>query len=441
MKKLYAFLLFFIGCSKGFSQGTDIIFWLDNSGSITETEYNNMKISVDSIMEKVLSCNSKNRVTVIQYAAPVSGGAFVPKIKIETDFTDTIVPFTRAPLLDIGNYDLAHESLGLIGKALDHIPDANILGTQTTLNRTLGNKLAIYFFTDALRDDTTGSLLVNKDSLIIGSNGAFHNYTDFKTSREATFIVTMVPSGAETFMPGSDIKAKRTGAAISSRSTGGTYILGDIEYYPADPDGPASLPRFFLYKTSFSFTPIEINAISDQLCSVVQVPCPEHLVLTSPTHDVHAPIQDNRQVSISITASNQINAKAVGIYHAGSTIVLKPGFHSKNSSRFRAYIEGCSDKFVGREAGLEEKQKMKTESKSSRSFLLYPNPATQKATIEHDQIIKNIQIMSIDGKIILTKEVGANLYEIDLSNYKKGLYLVTVQTGDGKILTHKLVKN
>ncbi|WP_343623190.1 3-coathanger stack domain-containing protein [Flavobacterium lindanitolerans] len=442
MKKLYILILFLTCGLKSFAQGTDVIFWIDNSGSIDDIEYAAMKASVSNIMANVLECNPDNKITVIQYAATKVGTNFIPKIKIETDFTNSAISFSRVPVADVGNYDFAHESLGLIGKALDHITDSNILGTSF-LNRTSGNTLAIYFFTDALRDDLTGSCLVNKNTILIGSNGAFQNYTNFKVSRNATFIVTMVPSGAEGSMPGSDLKAKKAGAAISSGGNGGTYILNEIESYPLDPNGPGSLPRFFLYKPNFTLTAVEIGAISDQLCSVVQAPCPQHLILTSPLDDVNAPIQDNRQASISITASNQINKEAVGIYHAGSTLVFKSGFHSKNGSRFRAYVEGCSDKFVGRESDITNRKEFQKEMKGTQIVqkpLLYPNPATQKATIEYDEPIHNLLISSIDGRTIFSKILKTNSYEIDLSNYKNGIYIVTIQTSNGNIFTSKLIK-
>lgn len=444
MKKRYLYFLGFILLSlNSFGQGgTDVIFWIDNSGSINSYEYSHMKSSVDSIMKKVLACNTKNKVTVIQYGAQMitsNPRTFNPKIRIESDFTDSVINYERASRINLGDYDFAHESLGLIGKALDHIPDPNILHT-TTLNRTPGNKLAIYLFTDAIRDDLNGSCLVNKDFIQIGSDLAFENYTSFKTTRDATFIVTMVPSGWDSVVPGTDSNAKRAGAAISSGSRAGTYILNMIESYPLDPDGPGSLPRLFLYKNIFLLSPVEIDAISDQLCSIQETECIPHLIMTSPIDDVHAPIQDNQQASISITASNRINSEAVGIYHAGKTIVMLPGFYSQSGSRFRAYIEDCSNRFIGR--GLAQKQLFEEKSnKPYNKISLYPNPANQKVTIENNELIKSLQILSIDGKLILDEEINTNHYELDVSNYKNGIYIIITKTKSGNILSSKLIKD
>lgn len=75
-----------------------------------------------------------------------------------------------------------------------------------------------------------------------------------------------------------------------------------------------------------------------------------------------------------------------------------------------------------------------------QKLLLYPNPATQKATIEYDEPIQNILITSIDGRTIFSKTLDTNSYEINLSNYKSGMYIVTIQTNNGNIYTSKLIK-
>ncbi|MEZ0006133.1 hypothetical protein ABH942_001496 [Flavobacterium sp. 28YEA47A] len=213
---------------------------------------------------------------------------------------------------------------------------------------------------------------------------------------------------------------------------------------------PATINTSVTGTTQYVFTPNSGQAIQCPVSiDVVVLPpgqpncCIPDLTLTSPGDDVASGNQDNRETSNTITAHNTINSGAVGIYHAKNAITLKKGFYSANGSRFRGYIEGCSGTFVGRQpAPTETKdfQKLITDTKVPQKLLLYPNPATQKATIEYDQPIRNILVTSIDGKTILSKELDANSYDIDLSNYKNGMYIVTVQTGDGRTITSKLVK-
>lgn len=434
MKNVYLICLsFLLFAFKGHSQGSDVIFWVDNSFSINPTEYNEMTTSIQAIMEKVLTCNPANRISVVQYAA--TGNAATAKIWIETPFTNVATTFARRTVL--GNNDFAHESLKLIGNALDGIPNANILSPTTTLNQTPGNSLVIYFFTDAARA-IGGSYLVNAYSTTVGTNPAFLNYTSFKTTRNATFIVTMVTVG--TSNPAWDIEAMKAGAAIAS---GGGSYTGAIESYPADPDGPGVTPRFLLYKIDFSLTATEIDNVTEDICSIAGTNCVPDLVLVSPTHDVNIGTQDNRQASNSITASNSIISNTsnggVGIYHAGNTIVLKPGFHSMYRSRFRAYIQECPSDFVGRKANLEPNKNNGKEEKIS----LFPNPSSTSVTIMlNSSLIQHISIVSMDGRIMLDKKIKeAEKHEVAVNDYKEGVYLVTVTTVDGKIFKSKLVKN
>ncbi|MCY1235082.1 hypothetical protein D9M72_476860 [compost metagenome] len=197
-----------------------------------------------------------------------------------------------------------------------------------------------------------------------------------------------------------------------------------------------------LYKTTFSLTATEIDNTTEDICSVAVENCVPNLVLVSPTHDVNIGIQDNRQASNSITASNSIfgtvSSPGVGVYHAGNTIVLEPGFHSMNGSRFRAYIQECPSDFVGREANSVLTKDINEEEKIS----LFPNPSSTNVTIALTQsLIQRISIVSMDGRTMLDKEVkGAESYEVAVNDYKEGIYLVTVIAMDGKIFKSKLVK-
>ncbi|MBC8644627.1 3-coathanger stack domain-containing protein [Flavobacterium lindanitolerans] len=427
MKNVYLiYLSFLLFTFKGYPQGSDVIFWLDNSGSISNLEYTQMTSSVQAIMEKVIVCNPNNRISIVQYGS--TGDASESKIWIETPFTNVVPVFTRRNAVGIG--DFAHEALGLIGNALDGIPNPGIVSPITSLSPTAGNSLVIYFFTDATRNSPT-SYIVNTSSPGMNTSTAFQNYTTFKTIRNAKFVVTIVSPNANA-----------TQAAAAVASTGGTYT-GIVESYPTDPDGAGITPRFLLNKTDFIMTPAEINNTTEEICSIAIKDCLPDLVLISPTHDVNIGTHDNRQASNSITASNSIISNTsdggVGIYHAGNTIVLKPGFHSMYRSRFRAYIQECPSDFVGRKANLEPNKNNGKEEKIS----LFPNPSSTSVTIMlNSSLIQHISIVSMDGRIMLDKKIKeAEKHEVAVNDYKEGVYLVTVTTVDGKIFKSKLVKN
>ena len=70
---------------------------------------------------------------------------------------------------------------------------------------------------------------------------------------------------------------------------------------------------------------------------------------------------------------------------------------------------------------------------------VYPNPATDKLSIETSGLIKNIQLLNLDGKII--QQFSPNSYHLSLnmSNLKSGLYLLRVQTNK-QLFDEKVIK-
>ncbi|QIA06488.1 plastocyanin/azurin family copper-binding protein [Draconibacterium halophilum] len=75
-------------------------------------------------------------------------------------------------------------------------------------------------------------------------------------------------------------------------------------------------------------------------------------------------------------------------------------------------------------------------------FTMYPNPATNKVTLEYDGFNKNasIRILDLAGKAHAVRSTNSgNKIELDLSNIPQGLYLIQLQDGD-LLQTQKLLK-
>ena len=278
------------------AQGSDVIFCIDNSGSIDANEYAQMSNSVKALISNVLSCNPSNRVSVVQYGTYFGLNATVPRIFIESNFTNNTVGAQNF-IRRLNSGDHAHEALGLIGNALDNINNANIVSTQKTLTRTAGNSLVVFLFTDAFRgigDIVNGSYLVNFNSPGISTNGAFQNYTNFKNNRGAKFLVVHVSADD----PVASVKA-----ASSIASRGGTYT-GALETYPLDPDGN-NLPRFYINNgASFTLTPTQINAVSTDICTISIV----GNITLNPVNEncplFPQPVSGSYSIPVGATASN-----------------------------------------------------------------------------------------------------------------------------------------
>lgn len=413
MRNVYIYLcLLMLMSTRGFGQGTDVIFLVDNSGSIVNTEFAEMKTSINAIMAQVLECNPLNRVTVVQYNNT--------GINIHSDFVHQPIIFNRFYANGGGNIPAA---VNRIASVLNGLPMMGITGV-TNLHRTPGNSLAVYLFTDATRD---GDLLAGSPA--VGDNAGFLAYINFKNNFGAKFIVTNTEG--DDLVPGT--KAASAGVA----SVGGTYTE-DVESYSNDPDGQGVTPRLFLH-SSFNLSALEIDIVTDFICSIAEPECIAILTLGTPDNVLPGDPQDNRQASDRINASNTISSGEVAVYHAANAIVLTSGFHSQNGSRFRAYIAECDSGYTGRPVSAAKL----TESEDAKRLVFSPNPAGPVVTVSHDDGLQAVKIISLEGKLMYSGEFSGKepLLNIDISRFESGIYIVTTITSKGETTSDKLIKH
>ena len=72
------------------------------------------------------------------------------------------------------------------------------------------------------------------------------------------------------------------------------------------------------------------------------------------------------------------------------------------------------------------------------SVSIYPNPANNLITIEAGENIQNIELMDIEGRILLTKTVGATKVLLPVANLARGVYLLNV-IGQNNAVIKKVV--
>jgi len=72
---------------------------------------------------------------------------------------------------------------------------------------------------------------------------------------------------------------------------------------------------------------------------------------------------------------------------------------------------------------------------------LSPNPVSDKLNIKIDKgEISSIKLWSINGKLYDTYNLNNQAFELDMSNFEDGLYLLQIQT-DSEIVVKKIIKN
>lgn len=201
---------------------------------------------------------------------------------------------------------------------------------------------------------------------------------------------------------------------------------------------PAIVGDAYLYGSDIT-TPIVGRGLP-QWVHWQQSGCTSILTLTTANNVVQG--QNNRQASNTLNAANVITENGSANYHAGTAVVLKPGFHGASGSSFRGYIEGCSGQFSGlRTSGEEELQNFSMTEVKQSLFTLSPNPAADRTVIASDKMMTHVEVKSLTGTIFYSGKVNDKSHELYIGNYPKGFYLVMVTTDTGEVEVKKLIKD
>ncbi|NOQ72801.1 MAG: T9SS type A sorting domain-containing protein [Crocinitomix sp.] len=97
------------------------------------------------------------------------------------------------------------------------------------------------------------------------------------------------------------------------------------------------------------------------------------------------------------------------------------GVYVDDSTKFNFVVEGGTD-------GIDEANKAQIQ--------LFPNPTTEFLTVKYEnwQTNAQIQFMTIDSKLVLTREVTAKSTQIDLSSIENGIYFIQILDPKGAIV-------
>ncbi len=139
----------------------------------------------------------------------------------------------------------------------------------------------------------------------------------------------------------------------------------------------------------------------------------------------------NKQLSVNFQHTGNWNeffsGASLNVSNTSTTLSLNPG-------EYRLY----SDKVLPAFKELATETSLIPGTKSS--VQIYPNPATDQLQIEATYPIQNIQIYTIDGKIISASTPNLNSTILNLTTIKPGIYLIRILTS-AQLFTQKIIKN
>ncbi|MGB1256606.1 MAG: GEVED domain-containing protein, partial [Thiolinea sp.] len=233
--------------------GTDILFIVDNSGSISSAEFSDFSQSIQDVGRSFLADNPNNRIGVAHFGGPseslASGGQYV---YLERDFSTT--PMT-APVRRFGqggtyNTNWFADHLAGAVHQMRYALDGNnattssfVISPLREMARDKNIPLQIVLMTDAARygDWTPGDISMLIDPVGSGSEpndgSDFTIYNQLKTENINFAVVSF------------NVSADASAAAAAISSVGGSYS-GAVDVNNPDPEGSQTLPRRYVPVTS-----------------------------------------------------------------------------------------------------------------------------------------------------------------------------------------------
>lgn len=129
-------------------------------------------------------------------------------------------------------------------------------------------------------------------------------------------------------------------------------------------------------------------------------------------------------------------------FKAGNYITMDANTYIAPGSLFLAKIEDCDLYYSPSSSQIITSTSYS--SNNENDLLVYPNPASDNVTIAvNTGTLKHIIITALDGKVIYDRNVvdEQNSSTLNTSTYSKGMYIITIQTSDGKTISSKLMVN
>jgi len=258
--------------TSGGTSSVRFIFIVDNSGSMSVSEWLDSKSTVDASINYVLSNVSSAEVAVVQYGT--NNYSQEHKYDVTVPFTsDSATATTWDRRFGPGSSSTSDFQ--------DHLPGSlarmrleSVYGPGDQLDLINATDVQYVLFTDAVGENTTwccSSLkkLATEPSGWHDNNGAgysiLENYGEYDSLKDGTVFAGDGYSGLTSQFTVLSINTSGTTPAISASisSPGGNW-MGSVDPNPNDPEGNGIIPRRFL-STSLSAGPTEIISLIQEI--------------------------------------------------------------------------------------------------------------------------------------------------------------------------------
>jgi hypothetical protein len=108
--------------------------------------------------------------------------------------------------------------------------------------------------------------------------------------------------------------------------------------------------------------------------------------------------------------------------------------------KYKMWYGGTDATGIGSIGYAESMRGTQVEDHAIQGIYIYPNPTNSFLTIETGYPnTSHIEITSLNGQLILNKEMNGTTDQIDLSSFQKGVYFITIRSKDF-VTTRKVIK-
>jgi hypothetical protein len=198
---------------------------------------------------------------------------------------------------------------------------------------------------------------------------------------------------------------------------------------------------------NFTTSSVNVNFLSLNVSPISMLPqlIPEFVVEPTPCPNLVLTTESQMNFNyvdyFRITTNTSYNVDQLGQnikMYASDYILLMPNTFIKTGSNYLASIKGCTEnnKSIGEnsfdDANFETGKK---------EITFYPNPTNSILNVSSiDSNIKSITVYAIDGKLIYSQNLkGISSYQLNVSGYSNGIYILNIETDNGKRFSEKLV--
>ena len=221
-------------------------------------------------------------------------------------------------------------------------------------------------------------------------------------------------------------------------SQGGTIMSYCDQFFPGSPgvsfsEGFGPQPGNRIRATVvFSSSMILLNCLND-----CPINCMANIAVTSTVSNL---IYDLKQASNTVTATNTIEPGGMAVY-LGNSVLLKNGFKATEGAVFLGKVLPCAGNTRATSVAVGFTENQGTNEENQSIIQVFPNPTSDQVTVTSNQAIVFWELFNEIGQTSSSAKVNHQKeFQVNLTQLKKGLYLIRFTMEDGTSNSQKIIK-